>query len=527
MFLAFACQSIFAAVANEYVDEVLQYVHVFVRDNDLKEVNIGGQYSMGNFETLCRTGDISLDYDLVTGGITVLGNLGLGNLYVKSSDGRQISSDTNSFYMNMELILAAEPVIAIHEFRTESLICKEHGRDISINFPKNDAMGESDAIGEMLLALMNDSGSVSLRQEDIDFLENLLNGEYCSPSIRKGNTLGNTLGSSAISDFRQSFLERSNEKMAQLSVIANTLISNAISDRMTSVKGCLSDPFIHAIYGHAHQNEIAELGYNNNMGGLVIGLDNVWTFTNERYLRLGAAFGYVHGKTNFFGSAALGRLTRHDAYTLALFGAYESFNDKRLKTNIGAILGCCYGKDRLSWTDSASNTCDGKFRSDNIFIGLEFIKNLYAHKGYQFGLWLRANYGHIAQKEHDEATAMGVQHVSSVNHNLLTTVVGINVEKEIFNQEHADDKKLTLSLRAGWECQAIRKHSDITITFDDNLGIGEYAPTMGRPSKNAAIVFFGAVKKLNTHWNIVGSYIARFNKNISSHNLSCGVEYFF
>jgi hypothetical protein len=167
------------------------------------------------------------------------------------------------------------------------------------------------------------------------------------------------------------------------------------------------------------------------------------------------------------------------------------------KNNIGAILGYFYGKDRLSWTDSAFNACDGKLRSDNIFIGLELIKNLYRHKGYQFDLWLRANYGHIAQKEHDESTARGVQYVSPVNHNLLTTVVGINIEKEIFNQEYADDKKLTLSFKARWECQAMRTQSDITITFDDNLSIGEYAPTIGQSYKKAAIVSFRAVKKLN------------------------------
>jgi hypothetical protein len=175
--------------------------------------------------------------------------------------------------------------------------------------------------------LINDNGniSMSLRQEYINLLENLLNGEYCSHSFRNGNILSNTLGFSAIYNFRQSFLGRANEEIAQLSVRANTLVSNAISDHMTSVKGCLADPFIcssvhpfirssvHpficAIYGHAHQDEIAGLGYNNNMDSLIIDLDNVWTFTNEEYLYLGAAFGYVHGKTNFLISPILGGLS--------------------------------------------------------------------------------------------------------------------------------------------------------------------------------------------------------------------------
>jgi hypothetical protein len=174
---------------------------------------------------------------------------------------------------------------------------------------------------------MNDSDniSMSLRQEYINLFENLLNGEYCSHSFRNGNILSNTLGSNAICDFRQSFLGRANEEIAQLSMRANTLVSNAISDHMKSVKSCLADPFIRSsvhpfirssvhpficpIYGHAHQDEIAGLRYNNNMDSLIIALDNVWTFTNKKYLYLGAAFGYIYGKINFWISPVLGGLS--------------------------------------------------------------------------------------------------------------------------------------------------------------------------------------------------------------------------
>jgi hypothetical protein len=134
----------------------------------------------------------------------VFNSLAFENLYVRSSDCREISFGPNSFYGNVELILAAEPEIKIQEFRTEFLMYEECGQDISINFPKNDAMDESDARNKTLLMLMNDNGNIfiSLRQEYINFLEKLLNGEYCSHSFRKGNILGNTLGSCAIYDFR-------------------------------------------------------------------------------------------------------------------------------------------------------------------------------------------------------------------------------------------------------------------------------------------------------------------------------------
>jgi hypothetical protein len=72
----------------------------------------------------------------------------------------------------------------------------------------------------------------------------------------------------------------------------------------------------------------------------------------------------------------------------------------------------------------------------------------------------------------------------------------------------------------------IWKYSDIGITFDNDPDIGEYAPTMGWPSEIGAIVAFGNAKKLNAHWNSVDSYIAKFNSDIASHNLSRDIESF-
>ncbi|MDR0742205.1 MAG: autotransporter outer membrane beta-barrel domain-containing protein [Puniceicoccales bacterium] len=321
-----------------------------------------------------------------------------------------------------------------------------------------------------------------------------------------------------------------NPELASLTLAANTLLTNAIADRMVSVKGCLADPFIHIIYGYAHQNKIAELGYNSHMGGFAMGLDDVWTFPNERYLRVGIVFGYAGGRTTFSGSAVgRGKFAKHDIYTIELFSAYEFFNDRHLKTNIGGIIGYSRNDDRLHRTDLGSNVFDAKVRSNNIFMGIEFVKNLYAYRSYQFGLWLRANYSRIAQEGYDESTvaALGAQHVSAVNHDFLTTVVGFNVEKEILDSERVD-KKLTLSLKTGWECQVVWKYSDATFSFDNNLGfIGKFIPAFRHPSRSAAIVSLGVSQKLNIHWSIVGAYIARFNKDISTHNLSLGVEYSF
>jgi hypothetical protein len=213
---------------------------------------------------------------------------------------------------------------------------------------------------------------------------------------------------------------------------------------------------------------------------------------------------------------------------LALFSAYELFNDKHLKTNIRLILGYSHGKDSLLRTDPNYNDFSGNLQSNNAFLGLEFVKNLYAHNGCQFGLWCRANYSRIAQKGYDESSSatMAAQHFSAMSHNFLATVVGVNIEKEVFNPEYAD-RKLTLSLKAGWESQIMRKHSDAKASFDNGSGVGEFSPILGYLSKNAAIVSLGASEKLNVNWSITGSYVARFNKDISIHNLSCRIKYSF
>ncbi|MDR1528504.1 MAG: autotransporter outer membrane beta-barrel domain-containing protein [Puniceicoccales bacterium] len=462
---------------------------------------------MGNLGTLHRTGDFHLDYDKNTGAMAIDGFVGLDDLYIRSDDGRLLLFSDNSFYMKLDMILALEPVLTINHCYSEYLtaICNTYGYEYDVGeveiLSKTVAKTLGNRIAKVFKSFQFEYDDLS--DYDIVLLEILLDEVLCPYH-----------------------LESSSEKMAELSVAAHTLVTNALSDRMTSVKGCLADPFVHAIYGHAHQNEIAQLGYSNHMGGLAIGLDNIWTFPNERYLRLGAVFGYVHGKTNFFGAMTnFGMSSKHDIYTLESFGVYELFNDQHLKTNIGITLGCSYGSDKLH-RKGTIYLSDIRLRSNSIFVGLEFVKNLCAYNGYQFGLWFRTNYSHIAQKKYEAVTATSVHHVPSINHNFLTTVVGVNVEREIFKPKYADEK-LTLSLKIGWECQPIRKHSDMTITFNNRFISGRSTPILGQPSKHAAIASFGAIKKLNTNWNIVGSYIARFNGDISTHNLYGGIEYSF
>ncbi|MDR2603404.1 MAG: autotransporter outer membrane beta-barrel domain-containing protein [Puniceicoccales bacterium] len=312
---------------------------------------------------------------------------------------------------------------------------------------------------------------------------------------------------------------------ASLMETADSLPTDALSSRMTNVKGCLADPFVYAIYNHGRNNIIEGYGYKNDVYGLVLGTDNVWA-TNEKYFRLGIALGYMRMSAVF--SSDFSKIIRiapqffnfsekfkvnlsQDIYAVRLFGAYESFNDKCLKTNFGVIIGYNYNDDKpLS------------FGSHIVSLRTEFIKNLYAYDGYQFGLWLQQNYSLILQYTNGAGKLQDFNF--GFSHNFFVTVIGLNVEKETFKH---GDKKLTLSLKTGWECRVMQHSSAIF-----NIAITNSSDIYGffnfrYPSRNAAIVSFRASQKLNNHWNIVGSYSTRFNKNIAIHNLSCGVEYAF
>ncbi|MDR0742021.1 MAG: autotransporter outer membrane beta-barrel domain-containing protein [Puniceicoccales bacterium] len=311
---------------------------------------------------------------------------------------------------------------------------------------------------------------------------------------------------------------------------ANNLLTSALFSHMTNTKGCLSNPFVHAIYGHSQNEVIAEYGFKNDIYGYILGVDNVWISVDEKYFRLGTALGYAHGKVASVGTIITGSFLElnfgegdtdysHDVHTVKLFAAYESFNDKRLKTNIGIIFGYNYDINNSLGKNSL------EFTSHSFSLGMKFIKNLYAYNGYQFGLWLQTNYNFIFRNTDGNKLSrfQDVDFILKSGYNSLVTVIGLNVEKEAF--KHAD-RKLILSLKTGWECPVMQRTDAVlflTVTANEHYGVFKFR----RPVKDVVIVSFNASQKLNNHWSIVGSYSARFNKDFSAHNLSGGVEYAF
>lgn len=320
-----------------------------------------------------------------------------------------------------------------------------------------------------------------------------------------------------------------NAELATTTTLSVEMMKNGISNRLTDVKGNGNDPFIIAFGGHNHQNEISGFGCSGNLYGLCGGADYVFSLNNEQYFRVGSMLGYVRGESEFFGSAAgKQKDAKQDMYSISLFGAYEKFGKKGLKTNINLLAGLGYSENKLFRIDESNMPFRGKFDSTNQFIDLEIIKNIYTLKGYQIGPWIGLSYNHINQKGYNEsslADAIGAQSISKVKHDFLDTIVGINIEKE-FESQFDKEKRFRIYLRAGWKCQSVRKHSATTVSIP-SVGLGNFSPKFGYSAKNSAVIIAGFRNKINAHWDFVGTWSGNYNKDYSSNVVSLSAGYNF
>lgn len=309
---------------------------------------------------------------------------------------------------------------------------------------------------------------------------------------------------------------------AQITTAVVSMFRNAVAVRLTDVKGNGNDPFVSAIGGHVHQSSIAGIGYGGDLYGVTAGADKLLNY-KDGCVRLGAMIGYIYGDVNFHGSA-IGKKqkSKQDNYLGALYGAYEAFNEKNLKTDLNLSCGFGYTKHRLNRVDQQGAGYNAKMKSNNFFLSAEFIKNLYAVQGIQFGLWLRADYNHIHQKAYSENGGAGAQSISKAKFDFLDTTVGVNIEKEIQNSSNSD-RSLRLYMKAGWNCQPVRSHSTIVAGVNGKDSV--VSPHFG--SHNSAVFTAGLRQKLNARWDLIGEWNGSFNKKHSNNLVTLGAGYTF
>ncbi|MDR1595494.1 MAG: autotransporter outer membrane beta-barrel domain-containing protein [Puniceicoccales bacterium] len=315
-------------------------------------------------------------------------------------------------------------------------------------------------------------------------------------------------------------------KLQTSSMFANDLITGALEGRLSRVKGSLNDPFIYAIGGHSNHREVGNLGHKDTSYGVVIGADYLSTMDDERYLRVGAILAYVRGKTTFSGDvAATDQSANHDHYTAALYGAYESFSEENLKTDISAVGGFSYSKNKLHWT-SADTGRSASVDAVDIFAKINFIKNVFSFSGCQCGPWLSAKYHHIRQEAYEERDILiNPIRTDATNYDFIDTVVGLNLEVES-GGDTSIDNTTKFTIRAGWNCQPLRKNSDYNVYIDGLQANGNYH-NEEYGVKNSAIFLANVARKLNSNWTLTGTWVGRFSKDVSNNNFSIGAEYTF
>jgi outer membrane autotransporter protein len=294
--------------------------------------------------------------------------------------------------------------------------------------------------------------------------------------------------------------------------------------RLARVKGRLNDPFVYAIGGHSHRKEVDGMGYKNISRGVAIGDDYMIPFDDGRYLRLGGVMAYVNGKATFSGERAdSDQRARVSSFTTALYGAYESFDDSNLKTDISAVVGFSYSKNRLqrTWEDVALST---KADSTNIFLRAEAVKNMFSIGGCQLGPWLAAKYHHVRQEGYDERSAIGEVHSDRARFHFMDTVVGINIEKEFLSTVHAD-RLAKFSLRGGWNFQPLRKNSPYNMSAE-GMPISE-TDSVNYGSRNSAIIIANVAMRMTSNFTLTGTWTGRFSKDATINNISVGAEYAF
>jgi hypothetical protein len=86
----------------------------------------------------------------------------------------------------------------------------------------------------------------------------------------------------------------------------------------------------------------------------------------------------------------------------------------------------------------------------------------------------------MAQKKYIES-GDALRITSKINYDLLDTIVGLNIKREI-QAETKLDSRLRLFLKVGWRCQALRKHFGATVQRC-NLAVGFLSRPSGMPGR--------------------------------------------
>ncbi|MDR0679963.1 MAG: autotransporter outer membrane beta-barrel domain-containing protein, partial [Puniceicoccales bacterium] len=337
-------------------------------------------------------------------------------------------------------------------------------------------------------------------------------------------------------------------------VNAAEVVQNCIDCRLCDVKGNGNDPFLQIFGGYGKRDKISDLGYDCATYGILLGEDFMKQLGDSAFLKLGGAVSFAHNNVKFSGNGAEnGKKGEQNILFGNLFGAYEGFGEENLKTDINALIGFGYSRNKVRRTDASNSKFDGKFPSTDFNVSCELVKNFFHLGNAQVGPWMKVTYNHIAQKEYAESGDENNQEnsknlsMSKSRFNYLNTTLGINLEWEFSNagdeceeqklsdanngepakQELNDikdeERRLRLFAKFGWEYQPIRSRSGYAVTFDGS----QFEPNFGNGNKHFFVAVCGFRYKLSTHFEISSNVAGRITSDDRYFNVNAGLGYSF
>jgi uncharacterized protein with beta-barrel porin domain len=162
----------------------------------------------------------------------------------------------------------------------------------------------------------------------------------------------------------------------------------------------------------------------------------------------------------------------------------------------------------------------------DIFAKGEFTGNVVSFSGCQCGPWLSAKYHHVRQDAYEEHDVdSGSVRTDPVTYHFIDTTVGLNLEKEIL-QNDSPTEVTKLTIRAGWNCQPLRKRYNYNI-YVDGIPAEKAYDDEKFGARNSLILSAHISHRLSHSWTVAGSWTGKFSKDTRNNSVSLGAEYSF
>jgi uncharacterized protein with beta-barrel porin domain len=247
---------------------------------------------------------------------------------------------------------------------------------------------------------------------------------------------------------------------------------------------------------------------------------------NEGIIRPCLAIGYGHEKMKFFGpNVSKEKSAKLNNLACVLSTGYETFNDKQLKTDFAAHLSACRGRNNIHREDQKFHEFSAKFLSTLLRAECELRKDITSRNGLNVGPWLGLRYDRVHQGAYAEtcpAGDSGIAMLSSMSHDLFSTIFGINFEREIA-ADKIIKKNVLFNGKIGWQRTFLEKHGNamakiVGIPFD------WHAPIVGRGKRNALLVSGDLHCSITDKWELIGQcngIIAKDRRSVTANLSAC------